>query len=54
MVLLKFYLSELLFGNREQAQLKDTPGLLSRELCSLVSFRIFRNCDMEIAHGKSN
>lgn len=54
MVLLKFYLSELLFGNQEQAQLKDTTGLLSRELCWLVSFRIFRNCDVEVAHGRSN
>lgn len=54
MVLLKFHLSELLFGNQEQAQLKDTTGLLPRELCWLVSFRIFRSCDVEIAHGRSN
>ena len=36
---LKFYLSELLFGNQEQAQLKDTTRLLSGEICWLVSFR---------------
>ena len=47
---LKFYLSELLFGNQEQAQLKDTTRLLSGEICWLVSFRKlwYRNCSWEI------